>query len=91
MNASSTLSKRFKSEEGSGGSSGGAISASAKASASKAFAQTFTEIAKKAPSFAISGELKDGLASACRELGATAAFEQAMRQRESGERGRARC
>ena len=42
VNASSTLSKRFKSEEGSGGSSGGAISASAKASASKAFAQTFT-------------------------------------------------
>ena len=87
VNASSTLSKRFKSEEGSGGSSGGAISASAKASASKAFAQTFTEIAKKAPSFAISGELKDGLASACRELGATAAFEQAMRQRER-ERGK---
>ena len=63
------------------------ISESAKASASKAFAQTFTEIAKKAPSFAISGELKDSLATACRELGATAMFEQAMRQRER-ERGK---
>ena len=89
VNASSTLSKRFKEEEGGGGSDGGGntISASAKASASKAFAQTLTEIARKAPSFAISGELKDGLATACRELGVTAAFEQAMRQRER-ERGK---
>jgi hypothetical protein len=86
VNASSTLNKRFKAAE-EDGSGGNAISASAKASASKAFAQTFTEIAKKAPSFAISGELKDGLASACRELGASAAFEQAMRQRER-ERGK---
>ena len=66
---------------------GNTISASAKASAPVPLAQNVDGNCQKGAFVCNFGELKDGLATACRELGVTAAFEQAMRQRER-ERGK---